>query len=303
MLALQGGGALGAFTWGVLDALLEARMEIEAISGASAGAVNGVLLASGLAKGGPEEARALLARFWDRVSRLSMPAWLTDHWLIAGALRGSLDILSPAQLNPLGFDPLRSILTDLVDFERLRTRSPIKLHISATRVKDGSARIFTAPEITIEAVLASACLPRLSESVEIDGEYFWDGGFSANPPLRELVWSSRSRRMIVVELLAEAINDPPTAAGDISQRTLELAFMTSYRRELEALEALIERCRKTFSGFSKVTRRLRSLQIHRISIADHLEPQDLGRPHDASLHRILRLKEEGQSAARAWLNK
>ena len=185
-LALQGGGSFGAFTWGVLDRLLEEPdVDFDAISGASAGAVNATLMAAGMADGGREEARARLTQFWRRMSHTagllpSAPPMGTGFELV-------LRSLSPYQFNPLNFNPLREALLASINFERLRNHSPIKLLLAATRVNDGRLRILTNYELTVEAVLASACLPLLQQSIVIDGEAYWDGGYAANPPLIPLV--------------------------------------------------------------------------------------------------------------------
>src|SRR5690349_17391652 len=179
-LALQGGGAFGAFTWGVLDRLLEEDdLELDAVSGASAGAINAVLLASGLAKGGPDEARASLGRFWTSVGESSARnLFLHPELVVATASQ-----LSPSQFNPLELNPLRDLLAQEVDFEAIRAHSPVRLLVSATRVQDGAVRVFRTKAISMEVVLASACLPRLHHAVEIHGEPHWDGGYAANPPV------------------------------------------------------------------------------------------------------------------------
>src|SRR3954469_25873731 len=183
-LALQGGGAFGAFTWGVLDRLLEEDdLELDAISGASAGAINAVLLASGLAKGGPDEARASLERFWSGVGQSSAKnLFLHPELVVATASQ-----LSPSQFNPLELNPLRDLLAQEVDFEAIRARSPVRLLVSATRVQDGAVRVFRTKAISLDVVLASACLPRLHRAVDIHGEPHWDGGYAANRPLIPLV--------------------------------------------------------------------------------------------------------------------
>src|SRR5690348_10607188 len=182
-LALQGGGSFGAFTWGVLDRLLESdRVAFDAISGTSAGAVNAVVLANGLAQGGPAEARRQLEHLWKRLSRAAPLASLGAATATSAALELSTRVISPYQFNPLGVNMLRDILLADVDFARLRKASPVRLLIAATRVTDGRLRLFREHEISVEAVLASACLPQLHHAVEIQGEWYWDGAFSANPP-------------------------------------------------------------------------------------------------------------------------
>src|SRR3954451_6863305 len=177
-LALQGGGAFGAFTWGVLDRLLEeGDLTLDAVSGTSAGAINAVLLASGLAKGGPDEARASLERFRSSAGESSAKnLFLHPELVVATASQ-----LSPYQFNPLELNPLRDLLAREVDFAAIRTRSPVRLLVSATRVQDGAQRVFRTKAISLDVVLASACLPRLHHAVNINDEAHWDGGYAANP--------------------------------------------------------------------------------------------------------------------------
>ena len=193
-LALQGGGSFGAFTAGVLDRLLdEPDIDFDAASGASAGAVNAVLLASGLIEG-RAAAKARLERFWKRMSQSTafLPKASLASLMSAAPFLHLLS-LSPYQFNPFNLDPLRDALAAEIDFAELRAKAPMKLLIGATRVRDGKLRIFEAPELTIESVLASACLPLIHHTVEIAGEPYWDGGYAANPPLLPLVQASERR--------------------------------------------------------------------------------------------------------------
>ena len=188
-LALQGGGAHGAFTWGVLDRLLEDQaIEIGWISATSAGAVNAVAVAAGLADGSRDAARANLRRVWEAVYNAGVPDLLRLNPFLYGLSRSSsmaqvASLWSPYDFNPLGFDPLRRLLMETVDFDKLRAKSPVELLIAATEVATGKARLFRRAGITVDAVCASCCLPTLHHAVEIDGAAYWDGGFSANPDL------------------------------------------------------------------------------------------------------------------------
>jgi NTE family protein len=239
-LALQGGGAFGAFTWGVLDRLLEdSSIRFDTISGASAGAINAVLLADGLAEGGREAARAKLALFWRDIGSAA-PSRLATL-LSQAASVVSLNpgpIASPYQLNPLGLNPLRTALAKAVDFERLRRDPKVGLLIAATRVKDGTLRLFRAGEVTVDAVLASSCLPYLNHAVMIDGEAYWDGAFTANPPLRGLALESAAPEMLLVQIAPDILGEAPHTAGGISRRINEIAFATSLQRERQALDDL-----------------------------------------------------------------
>ena len=216
---MQGGGSFGAFTWGVLDRLLEEPdIGFDAISGASAGAVNAVLMAAGMVDGGPDEARARLEQFWRRMSRaaalLPKPADLP----FGAGLELVVRSMSPYQFNPFNLNPLREALVASVDFERLRRHTPIKLLLAATRVSDGCLRILTNRELTVEAVLASACLPLLHHTIEIDGEAYWDGGYAANPPLLPLIRASECEHALIVQVTPTMSDRLPKTVRDIARR-------------------------------------------------------------------------------------
>ena len=201
-LALQGGGSFGAFTWGVLDRLLdEGEVEFDAISGASAGAVNAVVLAAGMIDG-RAEAKAGLARFWKRMSKSA--SFLPMTSLASATMGAGFNVfarsLLPHQFNPFDLNPLREALAEEIDFERLRAQSPVKLLIAATRVRDGELRIFRETELSIEMVLASACLPLIHHTVEVESEPYWDGGYVANPPIIPLVQASSTANVLVVQV-------------------------------------------------------------------------------------------------------
>ena len=304
-LALQGGGSFGAFTWGFLDRLLEEEeLAIDVVSGASAGALNAVLLADGLAAGGHAGARQKLARFWERLARSSphLPSGPGQPAGAAALFELSTRLASPYQLNPLGLNPMRGMLIDEVDFQRLRTESPIRLLIAATRVRDGRLRLFRENEVTVEAVLASACLPFLHHAIEIDGEAYWDGGYSANPPLRQLVIDSEAKDVILVQLMPEEHGEVPHLSPDISRRMQEIAFTTSLRKELEALDDLREVCRQSLT-ISPICRKLRDLRFHRVVASDVVEGLDHESALDTRWSLISRLKEHGRMAGEEWLAK
>lgn len=245
-LALQGGGAHGAFTWGVLDRLLEEPdLDLVGISGASAGAVNAVVAASGLAVGGREGAREALGAFWRRVAADARRSPLTPTLLeralgLAGAglamrqvwLEGVARVASPYDLDPAGRNPLASLLAESVDFERLRRNPPVQLFVSATNVRTGKVRIFGPDEISLEAVLASACLPQLFHAVEIDGEHYWDGGYAANPPVLPLVEHTDCEDIVIVQVDPLRIKAVPTTARAIRERVQVLAFNAGFLREM-----------------------------------------------------------------------
>lgn len=250
-LALQGGGSHGAFTWGVLDRLLEEDwLHIEAISGTSAGAMNAAVLADGWTEGGAEGARRALENYWRRISRAAaysplqrspldrlMGRWTLDTSPAYVAMDLMSRLLSPYNLNPTGFNPLRDILVESIDFERL-ARSPIKLFVTATSVRTGRGRIFRNPDITADALLASACLPTLFPAVEIDGEAYWDGGYAGNPTITPLIRESDAHDTILVQINPRERADMPRSAVDILNRLNEISFNSPLMKELRMIALL-----------------------------------------------------------------
>ena len=294
-LALQGGGSFGAFTWGVLDRLLlEDGPGLDTISGASAGAVNAVILADGLAERGRQGARRKLRAFWESVARTpGLPGIVSVPTIAAFA--------SPFQFNPLGLNPLHDLIAQAVDFERLRAASPVRLIISATRVRDGHPRLFREAEVTLDVVLASACLPLLQQAVEIEGEAYWDGGYSANPPLRQLVIEMRSTDLLLVQLVPELHDMVPHFSHDIVQRVREIGFNSSLLRELEAVEDLRSACRGQKLFRSELCRKLDALRFHQIVAADAVEGLARENPLNTSGAFLERLHDSGWQAADKWL--
>ena len=284
-LALQGGGAHGAFAWGVLDKLLEdGRIGIEGISATSAGAMNATVLAYGFAEGGNEGARTALDDFWRRIAQAAsasplQPSLLDrlthNHGLYFNPAIQTLDLLvrvfSPYQLNPLNFNPLQHILEQSVDFERLRASSQIKLFLSATNVRSGKVRVFKNAEITPAAVMASACLPFLFQAVEIDGEAYWDGGFMGNPAIFPLIYECASADVVVVHINPLARPDVPKTATEILNRVNEISFNSSLMREMRAI--------------AFVTRLIDDGQVHARHHEAHAHPLDRGRRFHAGARR------------------
>jgi NTE family protein len=316
-LALQGGGAHGAFTWGVLDRLLEdERIEIDALSGASAGAMNAVVLASGLLDGGRSGAREALRRFWSRVSRAAgatgaLGGFLGD-WGLAGApfawyADWVTRSLSPYQLNPFDLNPLRDILRDEIDFERLRAEAGPRLFVSATQVRTGRLREFRRDAMTIEAVLASACLPMLYRAVEIDGEAYWDGGYAGNPSLLPLIAESPAHDLVLVQINPSSREAVPTTGRDILDRVNEITFNASLVKELRTI-ALIRRL-LDLEGPAPPGRRaplfeqIAALRIHRIDAQAELSRLGAGSKLDAAWPVVSRLHRIGREAADEWLDR
>jgi NTE family protein len=275
-LALQGGGAHGAFTWGVLDQLLDdGRLAIDGISGASAGAVNAVILADGLARGGPSEARARLAEFWRAVSvdgrlpdlqrsvveRLFPFVRRENFWLGAMAF-------SPYDLNPLNINPLKDLIERFVDFDAIRRGNGPALFISATNVQTGEQRIFTRAEISAEAVMASACLPLLFRAVEVDGVPYWDGGYSGNPALVPFLRATATEDVLIVQINPRERRDVPMRTRDILARVNEITFNASLLSELRGVvfvNRLID-ARRLPRGSGRGE--FRRLWLHRIAMPD-----------------------------------
>jgi NTE family protein len=290
-LALQGGGSFGAFTWGVLDRLLEEPgTSFDAISGASAGSVNAVLMAAGMIEGGPEGARARLSQFWGRIAR--SPSFLPTSALLGAGLELVVRTMSPYQFNPFNVNPLREALAAEVDFERLREQSTIKLLLAATRVRDGKLRILTNAELTIDAVLASTCLPLLHHAIELDGEPYWDGGYAANPPLVPLVRASEAAQILIVQVTPSTTERMPVSPREIATRIEQIQFNATLNSELEALKA---------GKMIGVTEKLRRLRIGRISAAEEFEGLAGESAGNVGREFLERLHNAGRAAADLWL--
>ncbi len=299
-LALQGGGALGAFTWGVLDRLLEEEhISFDAVSGASAGAMNAVLLASGLAQGGPEEARASLDRFWRKVSKAGQLTRLASSSMTLPVLAPRL---SPYEFNPFDLNPLRDILAGEVEFDAVRTQAPVRLLLGTPRVSDGALRIFHTEELTTDVVLASSCLPHLHHAVTIDGEAYWDGGYAANPPLLPLVTATNVSDVLVVQIVPSNGAEVPKTAPEIDKRLNQITFSNSLQKDLEALEMMrqLNRAEGETSN-SRLGRKLQQLQLHRIAAEDHVDVLSGSSFMDTDWAFLLHLRDQGRAAADVWL--
>ena len=251
-LALQGGGSHGALTWGVLDRLLEdGRLRIGGVSGTSAGAMNAVVMADGFQRGGPEGAREALESFWRAVSDAAKYSPFRRSVWDRMTGRYSLDfspgylwfeslsrILSPYESNPLGLNPLRDIVVDQIDFERVHACRDIDVFVTATNVRTGQPRIFSKHDVTIDAVMASACLPQMYPAVEINGEAYWDGGYAANPALYPLIDSLHAPDIVIVQINPIRRPDVPRSARDIINRVNEVSFNSALIKELRAIRSL-----------------------------------------------------------------
>lgn len=313
-LALQGGGAHGAFTWGVLDALLEeSAFTFEGVSGTSAGAMNALCLAHGLMTGGRNGAREMLARFWTSVAASSPFAGNGDGGgEMSQALKMMLqwtNYLSPEQLNPFDLNPLRDILGQLFDFTRLRNQSPVKLFIAATHANSGKLRLFRNHELSVDALLASACLPTIHRSIVIDGEPYWDGGYSANPAVFPLAYQCQSPDILLVLLTPLRYAETPASAEDIRHRLLELSFNATFLREMRMFAHLREEVSASVLPnwllnrlpVGRLERRIEQLRFHAITADALLGELPPGSKLAVNLPFFERLRDSGREHAQAWL--
>lgn len=307
-LALQGGGAHGAFTWGVLDRLLrDSSIEFEAISGSSAGAMNAAVMASGWQRGGRKGARRALEHFWgavgeqipESVARL-MGFELPNGASVARLMQQWVKQLTPQQLNPMEHNPLRDILVEQIDFQDLRAHSPFRLYVAATQVRTGRLKLFREHELTADHLLASACLPTLHHTVMIDGEAYWDGAFSANPALFPLIENGQSDDLLLVLLNPPEMEISLDSREAIDHRLSALAFSTHLMRELELIEHMQRKAKRAWWP-SPLERRLRDLRLHWIDVSE----VDALRGHDTKLLActpfLEELRELGDACASKWL--
>lgn len=249
-IALQGGGAHGAFTWGVLDRLFERDLvEVDGIVGTSAGAMNAAALAHGLAVGGPEGARATLRQFWKAISDAARSSPLQPSPIDRLFSPGNMDfsplwatydaiskVFSPYQLNPMNINPLKEVVESVVDFAAIRAATDVKLFICATDCMNGRIHVFKGREITCEAVMASACLPFLFQAVEIEGRFYWDGGYMGNPPIYPLIYGTESSDVLICQINPVVIEKLPTTAQEIVDRINTLSFNSSLMREMRIID-------------------------------------------------------------------
>jgi len=312
-LALQGGGAQGAYTWGVLDRLLEdKRLEIDGISGTSAGAMNAAVLADGYARNGREGARKTLDTFWYNVSALGhlspiqhaplqkmLNMWNMD-WSPTFAFFDVLTRLySPYQTNPLNINPLRDVLLQSVDFERIRKSDAIQLFVTATSVTTGQPKIFSHNELTADAVMASACLPFMFQAVEIEGDYYWDGGYMGNPSIWPLSYYCESSDIIIVEINPIVREEVPKDGKDIINRLNEISFNSSLVAEMRAINFV----NKLIAAKHLQDKHYRSLNIHLVESAKEMVKMNASSKLNVSWEFFCYLHNLGRDAADRWLQK
>jgi NTE family protein len=311
-LALQGGGAQGAFTWGVLDRLLEdGRISFEGISATSAGAMNAVVLAYGLTEGGRDGGRTALAGFWRRVSHAAATGPLQPTWLDRLMGNRSLEnspafiafdlisrLMSPYQFNPLNRNPLREVLLQSVDFERLRSADcPVKLFLSATNVRTGKIKVFENDVICPERVLASGCLPMLFQAVEIDGEHYWDGGYMGNPAIYPLIYSCDSRDVMIIHINPLERQELPTSAFEIMNRVNEISFNSSLMREMRAISFVT----KLIDDDPQAMKSLKRVLVHAIAADAIMSELGAASKLNGDWEFLTYLRDQGRDHADTWL--
>jgi len=312
-LALQGGGAHGAYTWGVLDRLLEEEdVVIEGISGTSAGALNAAMLVSGYAKDGREGAKQCLEEFWRRISEAAafsplhktplermLTGWNMDyspayHWF---------DLLSrvysPYELNPLNINPMRCIIEEILDEESMHACSIIKLFITATHVASGQARVFQCHEITPDVLLASACIPFLFQAVEVEGQHYWDGGYMGNPAIWPLIYNCQSEDVVLVQINPIHDEKLPTTANEIINRINEISFNSSLIAEMRAIDFVS----RLLQDGALDLKRYKDMRVHLIYAGYQMRELNASSKMNADWDFFLYLKEIGRKSAQEWLKR
>ena len=329
-LALQGGGSHGAFTWGVLDTLLEdGRVSFEGISGTSAGAMNAVAMAHGLAlaEGKPagemrQSARASLKAFWDGVVGMGalqntisnaqrVPfdllfgglAALTGHaspgQMVSDAMTGFWGkSFSPYQTNPLDINPLKDFLEQQIDFDRLAAYKGVKVFVLATKVSTGKAEIFSGKRLSAKAVMASACLPTVFQAVEVEGEHYWDGGYSGNPAIHPLVYNCDSRDVVLVQINPIQRQTVPTTSADILDRLNEITFNAALIAEMRAIDFV----KRLLAEGKLDPKHYKNVLMHRIDGGKELDAYPASSKAETSADLIHRLRDLGKRSAKTWLD-
>jgi NTE family protein len=316
-LALQGGGAHGAFTWGVLDSLLaDPRIAIEGISGASAGAINAVMLADGLARGGPQEARKRLADLWRAVSPngdlCELERKVTDRLLAFIPYEGSpaqawFDTLSrfwsPYDFNPLNINPLKDMIERFVDFDALRSSGGLKLFVSATNVFTGRLRIFPREKITAEVVMASSCLPMVFQAVEIDGIPYWDGGYMGNPAIFPFFRTTDTEDVLIVSINPLERRTTPRTQNEIMNRINEITFNSSLIAEYRAIDFVTRLIDQGRLPRGQGAGEYRRINVHRIALDSAFKQLTADSKLDSDFTFFELLRSGGQRAGEDFLNR
>lgn len=312
-LALQGGGAHGAFAWGVCDRLLESeRIHLNAITATSAGAMIATVLAYGIFKGDDQGGRDALDEFWEGVSKLTRPFEVPMTGTIPGfrefqqfwsrqTMSAVTSAFSPYQLNPMNWNPLRDLVAEQVDFEELRACTKIKLFVSATNVRSGKVKVFSKEEISLDACMASACLPHLFQAVEIDGEAYWDGGYIGNPSLWPLFYETDVEDLLLVHINPINRDSIPTNTAEIENRMNEITFNASLLKEMRAI-AFVQKLLREGWLKEEFEDQLSDIRYHAIRADDALKDYPLPTKYQTDIVFLRELKAVGREAAEAWIN-
>lgn len=311
-LALQGGGSHGAFTWGVLDRLLEEKnLDFPAVSGTSAGAINATILVYGLLTGGNEKTRELLEAFWSKNAEMGAYSPFQPTFLDKLSGPGNIDnnpifalgnlltpILSPYQCNPFNYNPLNDLIKDIVDFEAIQKNDKIKLYLSATNIRTSKVKVFENKEITIQTIMASSCLPQVFQAINIDNENYWDGGYIANPAMFPLFKDTDCKDLMVVQIDSTNLEKLPKTAFEILDRTTSISFNSSLMREVRAIEFVNNIVDKGFDDNGN----LKKINIHLIEAGELMNKLNMSSKVNATWEFISFLKERGREEADKWLN-
>lgn len=311
-LALQGGGAHGAFTWGVLDRLLEdGRLSVEAITGTSAGAMNAAVLAQGFTQNGPDGARETLETFWHSLSvmgqaspiKRSFADMLTGNWsLDASPAYNMLDmmsrIVSPYDTNPFDINPLLELLNKTIDFDKVRKCNDIKLFVSATNVRNGKIKVFNGSELTADMLMASACLPHLYKSVKVDGELYWDGGYMGNPPIFPLFYNTTIADIMIIQINPIERDEEPKTAREIHNRVNEISFNSSLLRELRTIDFVT----RLIDDGKLDAKHYTHSRMHRIEASDQLNPLSASSKLNTEWKFLCHLRDIGRDTCSGWLD-
>ncbi len=316
-LAIQGGGSHGAFAWGVIDKLLEdGRIDVEGLCATSAGSMNAVVFAYGNMVGGHDGARESLYKFWKKISEMGaifspikpMPwehvtgQWNMDYPVTFAVLEMITRMFSPYQFNPMNFNPLRKVLEESVDFDRLKRCQTTKLFISTTKVRTGKVRVFRTEEITSDVVLASACLPFLFQAVKIGDDYYWDGGYMGNPALFPLFYHTDTRDLMIIHINPMEKEKLPTSAGDIMDRINEITFNSSLLKEMRAI-AFVTKLIEEDMLRDEYKNRFKHLIMHSIRADKALCDLSVASKFNVEWKFLIHLRDLGRTTAAQWLKK
>lgn len=304
-LALQGGGSHGAFTWGVLNRLTkETHLNIEGISGTSSGAVNAALFAYGLTndKDNPD---VTMDDFWSEIGELFSSVFISSNnfmkFPVLNMFLNMTQSFSPYMFNPSDMNPFRELLNKSIDFKKLRKTNHTKLFIAATNIKTSKLKVFKRDELTAEHILASACLPSIHHAITIDGETYWDGGFTGNPPLYPLIFNCESSDLLIVLLQPLIKETIPDTADKIRERIHDIAFHSNFMREMRAISFSKQFIKEHYVLKGALEKRLNDLRIHIISADDVLSDLEKKSKYDASPDLLNHLRDAGYQSADKWL--